>query len=164
MSNVIQYKGYFSNVKYSQEDQILFGKIEGIRDLVTFECENAGEVEQAFKDAVDDYLEFCEEEGKDPNKSFSGSFNVRVSPELHRDIWAAATKRNMTLNAYVNEALHTSLKKVGDSNIVFVFPSRPLQEKSISNLSVNKDAYESVENGFSCGVSRNLIMSRGVNQ
>ena len=131
MSNVIQYKGYFANVEYSQEDQILFGKIEGIRDLVTFECENAGEVEQAFKEAVDDYLEFCEEEGKDPNKSFSGSFNVRVSPELHRDIWAAATKRNMTLNAYVNEALHTSLKKVGDSNIVFVFPSRPLQEKSM---------------------------------
>ena len=82
MSNVIQYKGYFTNVEYSQEDQILFGKIEGIRDLVTFECENAGEVEQAFKEAVDDYLEFCEEEGKDPNKSFSGSFNVRVSPEL----------------------------------------------------------------------------------
>ena len=49
MSNVIQYKGYFTNVEYSQEDQILFGKIEGIRDLVTFECENAGEVEQAFK-------------------------------------------------------------------------------------------------------------------
>ena len=47
MSNVIQYKGYFTNVEYSQEDQILFGKIEGIRDLVTFECENAGEVEQA---------------------------------------------------------------------------------------------------------------------
>lgn len=111
MSNVIQYKGYFTNVEYSQEDQILFGKIEGIRDLVTFECENAGEVEQAFKEAVDDYLEFCEEEGKDPNKSFSGSFNVRVSPELHRDIWAAATKRDMTLNAYVNEALRASLKK-----------------------------------------------------
>ena len=111
MSNVIQYKGYFTNVEYSQEDQILFGKIEGIRDLVTFECENAGEVEQAFKEAVDDYLEFCEEEGKDPNKSFSGSFNVRVSPELHRDIWAAATKRDMTLNAYVNEALRASFKK-----------------------------------------------------
>lgn len=69
MSNVIQYKGYFTNVEYSQEDQILFGKIEGIRDLVTFECKNAGEVEQAFKEAVDDYLEFCREDEKKPNRS-----------------------------------------------------------------------------------------------
>mgnify|MGYP002763234215 FL=1 len=72
MNKVIQYHGYFTSVQYSQEDQIFFGKIGGIRDLVTFECENASEAEQAFKDAVDDYLEFCEEDGKDPNKSFSG--------------------------------------------------------------------------------------------
>ena len=164
MSNVIQYKGYFTNVEYSQEDQILFGKIEGIRDLVTFECENAGEVEQAFKEAVDDYLEFCEEEGKDPNKSFSGSFNVRVSPELHRDIWAAATKRDMTLNAYVNEALRASLKKTTDPMVVYLVPSRLSRTEHAPQFSIDKDAYKSGEDGFSYGINRNLITSGGVNK
>ena len=147
MSNVIQYKGYFTNVEYSQEDQILFGKIEGIRDLVTFECENAGE-----------------EEGKDPNKSFSGSFNVRVSPELHRDIWAAATKRDMTLNAYVNEALRASLKKTTDPMVVFLVPSRLSRTEHAPQFSIDKDAYKSGEDGFSYGINRNLITSGGVNQ
>lgn len=64
MSNVIQYKGYFTNVQYSQEDKVFHGKIEGIRDLIMFECENETEAEQAFKEAVDYYLKICKAEGK----------------------------------------------------------------------------------------------------
>ena len=103
-------------------------------------------------------------EGKDPNKSFSGSFNVRVSPELHRDIWAAATKRDMTLNAYVNEALRASLKKTTDPMVVFLVPSRLSRTEHAPQFSIDKDAYKSGEDGFSYGINRNLITSGGVNQ
>lgn len=102
--------------------------------------------------------------GQRSKQSFSGSFNVRVSPELHRDIWAAATKRDMTLNAYVNEALRASLKKTTDPMVVFLVPSRLSRTEHAPQFSIDKDAYKSGEDGFSYGINRNLITSGGVNQ
>jgi len=68
MKNILEYKGYSTKVEVSIEGQVLYGKIEGIKDLVNFECENANEVEVAFRQAVDDYLTFCKEIGKEPNR------------------------------------------------------------------------------------------------
>lgn len=84
MDNVLTYKGYFSIVKYSPESEIFFGKIEAIMDLVTYEGESAKEVKAAFEEAVDSYLETCQEVGKKPDKPYTGTFNVRVNTELHR--------------------------------------------------------------------------------
>lgn len=69
MKNLLEYKGYYGKVEYSVEEQILFGKIEGIVDLVTFESKNADEIEKEFRDAVDDYLDFCHQVGKEPEKN-----------------------------------------------------------------------------------------------
>lgn len=106
----LEYKGYWTNIEYSVEDKVLYGKIEGIDDLVTFESENAEDIEREFHSAVDDYLAFCKEVGKDPNKAYKGVFNVRISPELHRETVRLARKRNITLNECVGQAIKAFLK------------------------------------------------------
>lgn len=105
MSNVLKYRGYFTRVEYDSEGGILHGKIEGIVDLVTFAADTASEVEERFHDVVDDYLEMCSEIGKNPNKPFMGSFNVRISPETHRKASMRAFAQGISLNAYVQQAL-----------------------------------------------------------
>lgn len=103
--NVLEYKGYYAKIEYSTKDQVLFGKIEGIRDLVNFESASATGIEKEFHLAVDDYLAFCEEIGQKPEKPYKGVFNVRISPELHRAAAIAADKKGETLNAFVAEAI-----------------------------------------------------------
>jgi hypothetical protein len=59
--SILTYKGYFTVIKFEAEDKVLYGKIEGIDDLVTFESDSAKEIEKEFHDAVDDWLEFRKE-------------------------------------------------------------------------------------------------------
>ena len=112
MKNVIEYKGYFSKVEYSIEDRVLHGRIEGITDLVNFECENASEVEDAFKEAVDDYLAFCEDTGAAPEKPFKGVFNVRLTPAKHRQAAIEAANEGVTLNQFICMAVDEKLARV----------------------------------------------------
>lgn len=111
MNNYIEYKGYFTHVEYSVADQVLYGKIEGIRDLINFECQSADQVIPAFHEAVDDYLAFCEEVGQEPDKVYKGTFNVRIPPELHRAADLERRKRNISLNQLVVEAIQSFLDK-----------------------------------------------------
>ena len=83
-NNMIEYKGYHSTVEFDAETYTLRGKIEGINDLVTFESRDVSSIELEFHNAVDDYLEFCKEVGKEPDKEYKGSFNIRITPELHK--------------------------------------------------------------------------------
>ena len=99
------YKGYSARPEYSAEDRIFYGKILGISDLVDFQSENAKDLESEFHKAVDDYLEFCEEIGKQPQKEYSGLFNVRISPELHREVSVFAQAEGVTLNKAVEQAI-----------------------------------------------------------
>ncbi|MBQ8429073.1 MAG: type II toxin-antitoxin system HicB family antitoxin [Clostridia bacterium] len=103
--NILEYKNYFSKIEFSAEDKVLYGKIEGIKDLVNFESDTIDGIEKEFHAAVDDYLELCAELGQAPDKAYSGTFNVRVSPQLHRKIAIAALKTGETLNATVSKAL-----------------------------------------------------------
>ncbi len=105
MKNVLEYKGYYTKVEYSAEDKVLHGKIEGINDLVTFECKNAKDVEKEFHTAVDDYLIFCEENNTPPNKPYRGVFNVRINPELHKLAAMEAAMEGITLNQFVAQAV-----------------------------------------------------------
>ena len=105
MENTLQYKGYFTNISFSVNDKVLHGKIEGIDDLITFESESIADVEKEFHDAVDDYLALCEEIGKEPSKTYKGTFNVRIDPELHRAIALDATRNGISLNQAVEQAI-----------------------------------------------------------
>ena len=106
MSEVIKYKGYYSIPKYDAEAKCFHGMLEGIRDYVDYICFDASEIEKEFHDAVDDYLETCAEWGKEPNKPYTGQFNVRISPEDHRDAVYYSVVDDTSLNSIVSEAVH----------------------------------------------------------
>ena len=105
MNNILEYKGYHTKVEFDADDLVLRGKIEGINDFVNFECDNIKDAEKEFHDAVDDYLEFCKEVGKKPDKEYKGTFNVRISPKLHKRLAYVAFKNGDTLNASVDKAI-----------------------------------------------------------
>ena len=108
--NTLKYKGYIGSVSYSEPDKVFFGQIEGINDLVTYEGESVQELTASFHEAVEDYLIFCEEHDCKPEKSYSGAFNVRVAPSLHRDIANLAAEAGISLNAFVKRALSEAVK------------------------------------------------------
>ena len=106
MNDIIKHQDYYATVHFSMEDDVFFGKILGISDLVTFEGQSVKELKKAFKEAIDDYLETCKETGKVPEKTYKGSFNVRVSPDLHKEAAFAAAQNNITLNDFVKDAIN----------------------------------------------------------
>lgn len=112
MSNILEYKGYIGRVEFSAEDKVFHGKIEYINDLVTFEATSVEQLETEFKASVDDYLETCQKLRINPQKSFKGTFNVRITPELHKEVAFQAAKRNLSLNRLVEEALKHELQKI----------------------------------------------------
>ena len=105
MSNVLSYCGYFATVEFDDDTKMLCGTVVGMSDGVYFEADSASCIEQAFRDAVDDYLSFCAEEGKKPEKSYKGTFNVRINLDLHRAAAMAAAARNESFNQFVADAI-----------------------------------------------------------
>ena len=103
-----EYKGYTARVEFL--DNVLHGEIVGIRDVVTFEAESVADLQKAFEDSVDDYLEFCAERGEEPNKSFSGQFVVRATPELHRRVYLKAATTGESMNAWIARVLERETK------------------------------------------------------
>ena len=103
--NILEYKGYHTKVEFIAKNHILYGKIEGINDLVTFEASTLDSVEKEFHKAVDDYLAFCEEIGQIPEKEYKGVFNVRIHPDLHRRLSLQADKEEISLNALIERIL-----------------------------------------------------------
>lgn len=103
----MEYKGYLGSVEYSSEDHCLFGKLAFISDLVNYEADSVEMLEQAFKDSVEHYLVSCAQVGKKPQVPLKGTFNIRISPELHRKAVMAAG--NKSLNTFVSEAIQQHL-------------------------------------------------------
>ena len=110
MMNVIKYKGFIGSVNYSAEDRAFYGKVEGINDLVTFEGTTVDELEEAFKYMVEEHIQDCEQEGKPAEKSYKGSFNVRISPDLHRQAAQIASIQGITLNQLIQRAIQHELE------------------------------------------------------
>jgi len=102
---MMKYKGYLGTVEYDAEARIFHGDIINTRDIITFQGTTVNEIEKAFKDSVDDYLAWCKEDGVEPEKPYSGKFNVRLSPELHRQIAILAKKKRVSLNTIVEKAI-----------------------------------------------------------
>ena len=108
--NTMTYKGYLGSVAFSEKDNVFLGKIEGINGLVNFEGQSVQELTEAFHEAVDDYLAYCADEGIEPDKSYSGVLNVRLTPAIHRQIAILARQAGVTLNAYIKEALEEKVE------------------------------------------------------
>ena len=105
MINSLTYNGYTASVNYSSDDDVLFGKVIGINDLITFEDTSVSELKASFQEAVDNYLETCKSLGKSPDKTYKGVFNVRVPSTLHKKVATFASQHDVTLNEFVKSVL-----------------------------------------------------------
>lgn len=109
MSKMMEYQGYHAQIEYDAEDEIFVGKVFGLADSLNFHGTSVSELEEMFHQSIDNYLQMCAETGKTPEKEFKGSFNIRISPELHKEISLHAAQEGITLNQYVLRALEVSL-------------------------------------------------------
>ena len=107
--NYLQYKNYIGSVEYSDEDSCFHGKVIGIKSLISFEGDSVKSITGDFHKAVDEYLKICADNGKEPEKPFKGSFNVRIDAALHRKLALTASIRGVSLNTLVEDAIRQSM-------------------------------------------------------
>ncbi len=110
MRDTMEHKGYIGSVHYSDDDEVFHGKLEGIRDLVSYEGTDVSSLKRAFFEAVDDYLSTCAKKKKQPDVPFKGSFNVRVGTDLHKKAALFAAEHKKKLNSVVSEAIEQYLE------------------------------------------------------
>jgi predicted HicB family RNase H-like nuclease len=109
---MMTYLGYIGDVEYDDQAKVFHGEVVNTRDVITFQGTSVAELEQAFHTSVDDYVSWCEEEGIPPEKPYSGKFNLRLSPELHREIAIAAKRLDTSINAFVERAIQDELRTI----------------------------------------------------
>lgn len=102
----MKYKGYIGQVTFDEDAKIFHGEVIGLKDVITFQGESVKELEKAFKDSINDYLEFCEERGENPEKTFSGNLRVRMNPQLHAKLAQEAARKKISLNELVTQKLN----------------------------------------------------------
>ena len=105
MKDFLLYKDYIGSVHFNAEDEIFFGKIEGIEDLISFEGSSVAELKKSFEESVEDYLSLCKDIGKKNEKSYKGSFNVRIAPEIHKKAKRLAIMKGISLNQFIQNAV-----------------------------------------------------------
>ena len=108
---MMEYKGYIGKVEIDDEAGILHGEVINIRDVITFEGTSVDEIQKAFRESVDDYLDFCAQRSESPEKPFSGKFVVRLPAELHRKAYIQAKLSDKSLNGWVTDILQNALQE-----------------------------------------------------
>lgn len=114
MNSMLEYKGYHADIKFDADDEIFIGEVFGIADSLNFHGQSVSEIKEMFHQSIDNYLQLCKEIGKEPEKEFKGTFNVRISSENHKRAALAARKKNITLNQFVSNAIEHELNKEND--------------------------------------------------
>lgn len=109
-SNYLNYKNYTGSVCFSEEDAVFYGKVIGIKALISYEGDSVRAITNDFHKAVDEYLEFCAAKKKEPEKPFKGSFNVRIAADLHRKLAMTASARGVSLNTLVEDAITQAIR------------------------------------------------------
>ncbi len=109
---MMEYKGYVGVVQFDADAHLFHGDVINTRDVITFQGKSVTEIERAFRESIDEYLAWCEEEKVSPEKPYSGKFNLRLSPELHKEIAVAAKKLNLSINSFVEKAVVDELSVV----------------------------------------------------
>ncbi len=128
----MKYKGYTGVVELDEESGVLFGRVVGLRDTITFQGESVAEVIRAFHDSVDDYLEFCADRGESPEKPYSGQFVLRVNPKLHRVMAHAAEESGASLNSLIEQRLRESFGLVEDRSGLERTEAKPARRSPVS--------------------------------
>lgn len=107
---MLKYKGYTGQVEFDDEAGIFHGEVIDLRDVITFQGQSVEELEQAFRDSIDDYLQFCLERGEAPDKPFTGRLMLRLSPKLHRRAYVNAKREGKSINQWIVERLNDSTR------------------------------------------------------
>jgi predicted HicB family RNase H-like nuclease len=102
---MMKYKGYIGHVEYDDEAKIFHGEVVGLKDIITFQGSSVEELEEAFKDSVEDYLAWCKKRKERPEKTFSGTFNLRIPPDLHARLALQAKSMGVSLNSFIAQTL-----------------------------------------------------------
>jgi len=110
MKTTMNHKGYEGFISYDDEAKNFHGEVLGIRDVVTFEGDCMEELEQAFRESVDEYLAFCAEKGQMPDKPFSGRVVIRMGPNTHEKAAIKAKEKNMSMNKYLVSVIERDLQ------------------------------------------------------
>ena len=106
---MMNYKGYIGKVEFDDEQHIFTGEVINTRAVITFQGTSVKELEDEFKDSVDDYIEWCKQDGVEPEKPYSGRFNVRIYPQLHERAATAAKMLGLSLNSFLIKSLEDEL-------------------------------------------------------
>jgi predicted HicB family RNase H-like nuclease len=96
---------YIGHVEYDDTHKIFHGEVVGLKDIITFQGNSVDELEQAFKDSIEDYLAWCKQRKEKPEKTFSGTFNLRIPPELHAKLTVQAQSMGVSLNSFITQSL-----------------------------------------------------------
>jgi predicted HicB family RNase H-like nuclease len=107
--NTMKLGKYVAIIEFDQNDSIFHGEVVNLSDVVTFQGQSVSELEQAFRESVEDYLEACAEFGKAPEKPFTGHFQVRIPPEVHRSAVMLARIEGKSPNKWVSEKLEKAV-------------------------------------------------------
>ena len=105
----MKYREYEAIVEYDDEDRLFVGRVINTRDVIVFDGLSVDELEESFHAVIDEYLEDCESLGKTPDKPFSGRFNLRISPDLHRKVALEASKQGISLNSFIEQTLQNAV-------------------------------------------------------
>lgn len=110
---MLRYRDYTGRVEYDDDAGVFSGEVVGLRDVVTFEGTSVEELEEAFRESVDDYLAFCEERGEEPDRPFSGRLVLRLTSGLHREAYLRARAAGQSLNEYIADGLAERVRRTG---------------------------------------------------
>lgn len=105
MKDILVHNDYIGSVHFNADDETFFGKIEGIDDLISFEGNSVAELKHSFEEAVEDYIQLCKENGKKHDKSYKGSFNIRIAPDIHKKAKRLALIKGISLNQFIQKAV-----------------------------------------------------------
>ena len=133
MKSMMEYNGYHAQINFDAEDMIFVGSVFGITDSLNFYGSSVEELEEMFHQSIDNYLEACKTYGKEPDKEFSGCFNIRISPELHKTIALRATEQQTNINNYVKNLLQNAIdaESIPKTNTYYTI------DKHIDNITFN---------------------------
>lgn len=136
----MEYKGYIGKVEFDDDAEIFHGEIINTRDVITFQGKSVSELTKAFRESIDDYLEFCKTRGETPDKPFSGQFVTRIPPELHRQVNVAALLSGKSLNAWVAEQLQVAVIRIGAAKVSTAKKLSAKASKRRSKVAIRKVA------------------------
>ena len=108
---MLEYKGYVGHAEYDPEAHVFHGEVLDTRDVITFESDTVRGLEEAFRESIDDYLEFCSQCGEDPDKPFTGRLTLRLPRELHRRVYVQAKEDGKSLNQWISDNLENQFTR-----------------------------------------------------